>query len=166
MDSFPLYHHGKSRKPFQCPTFTPTIAPTHTKLKPFAPCRSNLFYHIKQGCFQDIYGREQVPAALLKCQNRKHTRLLCLPPARLILEQAEAELSFCASPTPLGPGCPEGYRKAGESAKPPCVPAAWGHSVQPQAASPPSPPPPLGRQSRVGMRYPGQNPPAGVFRGL
>lgn len=39
-----------------------------------------------------------MPAALLKCQSCKHTRLPCLPPARLILEPAEAELSFWPLP--------------------------------------------------------------------
>lgn len=39
-----------------------------------------------------------MPAALLKCQSRKRTRLPCLPPARLTLVQAEAELSVCPLP--------------------------------------------------------------------
>lgn len=39
-----------------------------------------------------------MPAALLKCQSRKRTRLPCLPPARFTLVQAEAELSFCPLP--------------------------------------------------------------------
>lgn len=132
-----------------------------TKLMSFAVCRNNLFHHRKQGCFWDIYGREQVPAALLKCQSCKRTRLPCLPPARLILEQAEAELSFW----PL-PWCPRSWGKSWETATHKCVPAAWWHKSSP---SPPACSSLLlywGSKLKVCTRDPGQDPPAGDIQVL
>lgn len=132
---------GEQRqKLFQYPPHTPSlIAPMGTKLIPCAVCRNNLFHHRKQGCFWDIYGREQVPAALLKCQSGKRTKLPCFPPARLILEQAEAELSFW----PL-PWCPRSWRKSWDS-QPTNVFQLPGDTVQPQSTSMLKPPPLLGK---------------------
>ena len=139
----------------------PSIRSSHkNKLMPFARCWSNLFQHIKQGCFWDVYGIEQVPAALLKCQSCKHTRLPCLPPARLTLEQAEAGLSFCPFP---GPGCPEGWRVSQLPAL--CVPVAWRHPVQSQASRPRLLPP-LGRSTQSGHQILEQHPPEGDSQGL